>query len=74
MVVYTNSVTRRLEGIARRQFKREIHVIACNNNACGKYFISGENGQPCYRWIGLGWSGSEARTSLDHRFSDPVNQ
>jgi hypothetical protein len=64
MVTRSTSSTRRIEGRARAWLGRNLHVVVCEDNSAGRYFITGENGKPWSGWTSLGWSRSEAEDRL----------
>lgn len=65
MITLSNSVTRRLEGFARKM-GRELHVLAqrTDSQTC-LYHVTGEDGRPWRHWVSLGYGRTDAMRELD---------
>lgn len=64
MISYSNSTTRRLEAFARHHLGEDLHIVISPYNSKGRYFVTGSEGKPWYRWYSLGWTVAEAKSAL----------
>lgn len=72
MNFYSNTTTRRLEAVARRNGHR-LGIVKSPDNSAGVFFVASVDGRPLTRWAALGWTVAEARENVERWGATLVN-